>query len=202
MKIKAIIFGTEGISERTVDKVHYRCHHNFKSNFLSFEEPVLFEVNSNRRGRNRVVKINVSKHMKDMFMYEDSIFTKILEAIPNLPLRKKYVQAREVAQLLQNVDPLNYGRDNGVNIYEVKFEGFLCHLAMGFYTRGNTAPHNFAYTSMMLWDRYKPIWIHVNDLGRFVNYLLDNSYFSLEKRLIDGKSMVELKVRLRGKKYS
>ena len=72
---------------------------------------------------------------------------------------------------------------------------------MGYYAESNSAPHNFAYTSMMLWDRYRPIWIHVNDLGRFVNYLLDHSYFSLEKKTAKGKPLFELKVKWRDNRY-
>lgn len=201
MKIKAIVFGSDGISEHVIDKLHYRCHHNFKANFLSFGEPLLFKISNERRRKNRSVELRVSQQMKAMFIYEDSIFSKILEAIPKLTLKKKYTSARELAWLLQNIDPVNYGKRKEVNLYEVKFKGFLCHLAMGFYTSPNNAPPNFTYTSMMLWDRYKPIFIHINDLGKFVNYLLDHSYFYLETKTTKGNKMVEMKIKWRDNRY-
>lgn len=91
---------------------------------MSFEEPVLFELSNERMRKYLVAKLSVSKRMMDMFIYEDSIFSTILEAIPKLPLKRKCVTAREVAKLLQQIDPVDYGNYNEVNPYEVKMKSF------------------------------------------------------------------------------
>lgn len=196
------MFDANGLNELTCNTVPQNCRHYFKKNFLSFSEPILFNVEGKGKRKNRTVKLFVSRWLEEMFVYEDDNFYKILEAIPKMKFDKTWIPILDFIKYVAELDPVGYNSEDRSRIYEVRMKGFLCQLAMGFYTHENERPERFVYKSIMLWDRLEPVAIHVYELGGFVKYLMDNTYISLKKVIRKGKKYLELQVRITFKKYS